>query len=221
MRARWLLVVVMLVLGCSTPDGGDLERFLEQIRNMDPGPRSAARLEEARWRALEELRSNRDPGDLVGKVRCVDGVGNGMIEYIRVKHIIECLAATTQLTFGACVETRFADITASYTSTNAAHGKPNAICTYESDPSFVEDDKWDPENITDEDLARTAFASREGPPAWMIAAGVVAIGAGGVFVFASGWAVVLCPLEMGWGCPGDPLAPGETPAPGGSSGGDR
>ena len=187
---------------------------------MDPGPRRAARLEESRWRALEALRSDRGPSDLVGNVHCADGVGNGMIERIRVHHIIDCLAATTQLTFALCVEARFADIMSSYTSANAAHGKPNASCEYKADPSFVIDEKWDPDHITDEDLARTAFASPDGPPAWMIAAGVVAIGAGGVFVFASGWAIALCPLDLGYGCPGDPLTPGETPEPG-STRGDR
>lgn len=98
---------------------------------------------------------------------------------------------------------------------------PDARCKFVPSKRFVVNPKWDPENITDDDLARTAFASREGPPAWMIAAGIVTIAAGGVFIFASGWGLVLCPLDLDWGCPGDPLAPGETPATGGSSGGDR
>jgi hypothetical protein len=213
--------LLLVVVGCSTPDGDDMNSFIDKIRNMDPGPRKAARLEEARWRALEALRSERDPSDLVGKIRCADGVGNGMIEYIRVSHIIDCLAVTTQLTFALCVEARFADIMSNYTSANAAHGKPYASCEYEPDPSFAIDQKWDPEQITDEDLARTAFASQDGPPAWMIAAGIVGIGAGGIIVFASGWGAVLCPLDIEWGCPGDPLAPGESPQPGATSGGDR
>ncbi|WP_438029060.1 hypothetical protein [Sorangium sp. So ce233] len=213
------LIAVMAFSACSVPDEGSLEGLLNKIRSMDPGSGKAARLEEARWRALEALR-NGDPDDVVGDVRCHDGRGHSMIERIVARTIIDCLANTEHLTFALCVEARVDDITHNYTTADPTRN-PGAWCEYVPNKSFQMDDKWDPDQITEEDLARSALASPSAPPAWMIAAGVVAIGAGGVFIFASGWGLVLCPLDIDYGCPGDPIAPGVTPEPGGSSGGDR
>ncbi len=219
-RILFVLALTASLMGCSTPDGGDIDGFLEKIRKMDPGSGKLARVEEARWRALEALRSDRDPSDVVGEIRCVDGRGHGMNEPIRVRDIIDCLAVTSHMTFALCIEAKVTDVAHMYTTADIDRS-PDASCEYVPNKDFATDDKWDPDQITEEDLARSAFASQDGPPSWMMAAGIVAIGAGGVFVFVSGWAVVLCPLDLGYGCPGNPADPGAAPGPGSGPGGDR
>lgn len=216
-RAALAALLTVTIASCSIPDGDDVSGFVNKIHLLDPGAHAAARIAEARSRAINAL-SGLDPDDHAGDLECKDDLGGAVLR-VPVKKILDCLTAAPGATFDSCVKSLVSDFKREWTEAGPLHS--NAWCRFVPSGTVGVDPKWDPDQITDEDLARTAFASPEGPPAWMIAAGVVAIGVGGVFVFASGWAVVLCPLDLGYGCPGDPLAPGETPAPGGSSGGDR
>lgn len=210
-------LLIAILPACSVPDDGSLDGFVKKIRDMDPTAGRAARLAEARQRAIDGL-GERDANDIVGRVRCQGGSGS-MTQAISVGQILECLNATTQLTFDLCLETRIAEIQSKFLGTTPMEGKTG--CDYTEDAAFEYEPKWDPEQITDDDLARSALASPSAPPAWMFAAGIVAVGVGGVFVFASGWGVLLCPMGLDYGCPGDPLAPGDSPEPGGTTGGDQ
>jgi hypothetical protein len=204
--------------GCSVPDGDDLRGLRDNIKNMDPAARKAAKLEEARGRARKGLQEF-GPDSWVGDIVCEDKFGHGVEQHIPADEILNCLAISSQATFATCVASRVADFTRAYI--DAGPLDPSARCKFKPAANLDVDPKWDPDQITDEDLANSAFASTEGPPAWMIAAGVVGVGVGGVLTFAPGWVLVLCPLDLEWGCPGDPLQPGEGPEPGSTSVGDQ
>jgi hypothetical protein len=133
-------------------------------------------------------------------VHCADDSGNGAIIPVWVAEVIDCLSVTSDLTFGACVEARVDDIREAYTADNP-EGTPGSSkhCEYILNTDFDVDPKWDPDQITEEDLARTAMQSAS-PPAWMIAAGIVVVAAGGVFVIGSGWAGLLCSQDVHYAC---------------------
>jgi hypothetical protein len=210
-------LLIAVLPACSVPDGDSMEGLMSSIGRLGPSASFEARRAEARARAIADL-ERMDQSDVLGDADCRDMHG-GVRHPIAVRDVLECLNSSPIHTMYQCIDDLVDKISAKYMSQGTLN--PGARCGYSWRGKVEPNPKWDMSEITDDDLARSALASSSAPPAWMFAAGIVAIGVGGVFIFASGWGAILCPLSVDYGCPGDPLAPGDSPEPGGTTGGDQ
>lgn len=210
-----LVVSAVTALGCSVPDGDDLDSFAGQIGTLSPMASFEARRAEARARAIADL-EKMDPDDVIGDADCRDGMA-GVRQPILVKEVLDCLRTNETRTIYSCID----DIVDSVHQKVTAEG-PLLVptrCEYQWRGDVAPNPKWDMSEITDQDLARSAIASEDEPPAWMIAAGIIGVGAAGAFfILMPEFLPVICLLakdDSHWSCPGSPeYPPGETPEPG-------
>jgi hypothetical protein len=228
MLSRYILATMIAVMAltpaCSTPDGDDMAGLKLQLLQLQPRTIEQARRATANGNAHRYISDRAGLSDNIMDVMCSDGAAPDddtatIKRYaVNVWSMLRCLERSEFPTFDECVRHLVNDVRDRYASESGA-AQPDCVerlhPQWHSMPANIDPQQVDPDDIAEEMLRS------ETPPAWMIAAGIVVVGAGGVFILASGWGLVLCPLGLEWGCPGDPFSPGETPAPGGSAGGDR
>lgn len=221
---RSILVALVLsavtAFGCSVPDGDDLDSFAGQIGTLSPMASFEARRAEARSRAISDLESM-DPDDILGDADCRDMHG-GVRHPIPVREVLECLKANEINTIYPCIDSLVDRIANKYITQGTIN--PGSRCGFSWRGKVDPNPKWDMSEITDDDLARSAIDSDDEPPAWMIAAGIIGVGAAGAFfILMPEFLPALCLLakdDSHWSCPGSPeYPPGETPEP--SDEGDR
>lgn len=215
---------VAVVPACSVPDGDDMAGLKLQLLQLEPRTREQAARETANGNAHKYISDRADLSDNIMDVMCSDGAAPDddtaqISRYpVNVWSMLRCLERSEFPTFDECVRILVGDVRAKYAAESGA-SRPDCVerlhPQWQSMPANT-----DPAHVDEEDIAEDMLRSGA-PPAWMIAAGIVIVGAGGVFILASGWGV-LCTLGFKHGCPGDPTNPGAGPAPdGSSSGGDR
>lgn len=215
-----IIALIVGAVGCSVPDGDDLDSFAGQIGTLSPMASFEARRAEARARAIADL-EEMGPDDVLGDADCRDGMA-GVRQPILVRDVLECLRANEERTIYSCIDDLVDAAKQKYTSDGPL--LVPSRCEYQWRGDVSPSPKWDMSEITDEDLARSAIGSEDEPPAWMIAAGIIGVGAAGAFfIILPEFLPALCLLakdDSHWSCPGSPeYPPGETPEP--SDEGDR
>ncbi len=223
-RIFFSLTLMASLLCCSTPDGGDMDDLIRMLRNMKD--RHLAAQMEARHRTLTAI-NGRDGNEKVADVECTDADGNKSSHPIILEDVRKCMldeyGMKHWIPFGECMGMVYLQIADRFSTgpDGMLALEPTDACNMEPVGEWAElPNDWDPYNIEDDVLARSLLSSKS-PPDWAIAVGIVAVGAGGLFVFASGWGAVLCPLDVSYGCPGNPVTPTETPGDMPGNGGDR
>lgn len=213
--AATLMVLSLTLSGCSVPDGDDLDSFAGQIGTLSPMASFEARRAEARARAIADL-EKMEPDGVIGDADCRDGMA-GVRQPILVKDVLQCLRANETRTIYSCIDDLVDAVKQKYTAQGTLLMANR--CEYQWRGDVAPNPKWDMSEITDDDLAMSALESEDEPPAWMIAAGIIGVGAtGAFFILMPEFLPALCLLakdDSHWSCPGSPeYPPGETPQPG-------
>lgn len=206
---REAVLVSLAITCCSIPDGDDWSRLKAGISALPAETLGALRTFTANAAAKRYMQGREK--QKVGTLTCADATGDYEESVdVSVLAVLKCLSVNIDLDYVQCfweVKSSFEDAWRKVHPGGACFMVPDARWR----PDVLPDD-FDPDNVDLDSVAEFIAASPMPLPGFAPGGGL------------RGLFPVLCPLATHpdeIGCPDDPLTPGETPAPSGSSGGDR
>jgi len=220
-----LMLFVVVLFSCSVPDDPSYDRVVAGINNLPPDKLAIMKLAHSSASALEWWQDRPSAQDFMD-LDCVDEAGRSFGNPVQVMTMVACLltsgnpvGALQPRSLSQCIEMVRQNAHDEHWRRTGLQSTCNTVLR-----PFYRDAKkahpeWEPENVSDDDIARELLAS-EAPPSWVygslfvVVGGIVVIGAGPA---AGSVLVPLCAQSVGWACPADPRYPvGKTPQPDGA-----